>query len=356
MPGHKRMREALAIAATEGAAEAARRTGVPASTIRSRIGRERTAKAKAAAAPVEARPPVPPPAPASETAGDGGPLDSMRRARDAHRRVEAQALAATERALADRDENGARAAATASGIASDKALALDRALVAAEAAEQSEAARLSAERIEQQRSLLARTFEAVGIPAPAATMAELARQAASGEPIEVPGEVLAADRERVRAAVRSEHLEQLLAEGWTPPGEAEEDDDSGEDGDEADEEGEQPVPEEAEDDMTAEQRAKLDELLAEHPTEPERAERRWRDWVAQEARRADEAQREAQDEALFEERGDYAERLLEFNVGIYRDPETARRETVRDLRGEQRWAGEGVSVAADIRARPAGAR
>ena len=135
----------------------------------------------------------------------GSALDSMRRARDAHRRVEAQAIAATEAALRGGDESAARNASTAGGIASDKALALDRAIVAAEEGEQQEAARLTDEAVELQRGVLEALFRALGVPVPAVLLGELAARAAVGAPL-VVGEAVARDAYEVMASALREGM------------------------------------------------------------------------------------------------------------------------------------------------------
>jgi hypothetical protein len=196
-----RKSEALRIAAADGAAAASRATGVGASTIRSWMTRER---AKAASAASESLP--------VEQLAGGGALDSMRRARDSHRRVEAQAVAATERALRGKDESAARNAATASGIASDKALALDRAILAAEAEEETQATRLGREALELQAAVLRAVFVALDVPPPVELLTLLAQRAGLGEPLQLPEDVVARARETVAAPVRARVLSELEAE------------------------------------------------------------------------------------------------------------------------------------------------
>lgn len=153
-------------------------------------------------------------------------LESMRRARDSHRAVEEEALARISTLIAVGDGTEARNVATAAGIASDKALALDKAIVAAEVEHEAEATRLRSETLELQRDVLRATFTAIDIPIPLSSMRELATRAAAGEPLDVPEEVAAGDREHVRAAIRDEYRAELIAEGWVLP-----------DGDDGEEEG-----------------------------------------------------------------------------------------------------------------------
>jgi hypothetical protein len=163
---------------------------------------------------------------------DGDRLDSMRMARAAARAVEAQAVEQTSTLLAAGNGTEARNAATAGGIWSDKALALDKAIVAAEGEAEVESTRLRSETLELQRDLLRATFAAIDIPVPVASMRELAVRAAAGEPLEVPEEIVAIDRERVRGAIRAEHLAELTSEGWVLADEAHGEEDEADDGEE----------------------------------------------------------------------------------------------------------------------------
>jgi hypothetical protein len=143
-----------------------------------------------------------------------GRLDGMRRALNAARGVESQAVEQTSLLLAAGNASEARNAAAAGGIWSDKSLALEREIVKTETDVQAQATRLQRDQLQLQAAVLRATFVAIDIPMPVASMRELAARAAAGEPLEVPEEVAAADRERARAAIRGEHLDELIAEGW----------------------------------------------------------------------------------------------------------------------------------------------
>jgi hypothetical protein len=135
--------------------------------------------------------------------------------------VEAQAIEATERALREGDEAAARNASTAGGIAADKALNLDRAILAAQAEHDAERVRLREGALALQAEVLRLVFEAIDVPPPTASMRVLLAQAGAGEALQVPDELAAEERERARLRVRGEYLDELLAEGWMPPGEEE---------------------------------------------------------------------------------------------------------------------------------------
>jgi transposase-like protein len=216
-------RRAVARAGQVGDAQAAEEFGLAgAPTIRSWRRR------------VKAEPP-PDPSPAvhgataSETgaAGESEPetvppvnvsrLDGMRRALAAAREVEAQAVEQTAVLLAAGNAGEARNAAAAGGIWSDKSLALEREIVKAEGEAEAERTRLQDDRLALWGELMRATFAAVDLPVPVAVMRELAARAVAGADLEVPPEIAAADRERVRGASRAEYLEELIAEGWAPP-------------------------------------------------------------------------------------------------------------------------------------------
>jgi hypothetical protein len=155
----------------------------------------------------------------AETPRPTSGLEAMRKARDAARAAEADAVAQTRTLLAAGQAREAQAASVAGGVWSDKALALDKAIVAAEAERQAEAARLTQAGIALQAAVVRGTFQAVDLPVPTRTMRTLGEQAQRGEALEVPEEIARADRERIRAPIRAEHLDELLAEGWRAPGE-----------------------------------------------------------------------------------------------------------------------------------------
>lgn len=207
--------EALRIAAADGAAAASRATGLRQSTIRSALTRERARAARAAEAAARSVPVSV--LPATEGSAVGDRLASMRKARDSHRRVEGQALEQTSALLAAGNGTEARNVATAGGIASDKALALDKAIVAAEAEAEAEAVRLQRGTLDLQAAVLRAVFVAIDVPPPVASLRLLAGQAAAGEELQVPEEIASEERERVRVKVRAEYLEELIAEGWAPP-------------------------------------------------------------------------------------------------------------------------------------------
>ena len=194
MAGHARVREALQIAASEGAAEAARRTGVKAGTIRSAMARGRAKAARAA----ESVPPVP-----AVLEGEvAGGLEGLRQAYEAARKVEAQAVASTSALLAAGRGTEARNVATAGAIWSDKALALGKEIARLEAEQEREGARLVEEAVELQRGVLEALFRALGVPVPAVLLGELASRAAAGAPL-VVGEAVARDAlETMTAALR----------------------------------------------------------------------------------------------------------------------------------------------------------
>jgi hypothetical protein len=155
--------------------------------------------------------------------GEGdGPLGAMRGALEAARRVEAQAVAQTERHLREGNAGDARNAAAAGGIWSDKAVALGKALAVAEGEQEAEAARLSRDVLDLLARVLTATFAALDVPVPLPVMRLLAAQAAAGDALCVPEEVAVRECERVRVKVRAEHLDELVAGGWSPAAEQDE--------------------------------------------------------------------------------------------------------------------------------------
>jgi hypothetical protein len=159
--------------------------------------------------------------------------------------VEARAVEQTQVLLEAGQAREAQAASVAGGVWSDKALALDRAIASAEA----EAVRLREGVLALQAAVLSATFAAIDVPPPLASMRVLAGQASRGEALGVPDDVAAGDRERVRAKIRAEHLEELLAEGWGPPAESEDAGEEPADGDPSEGDGEgEPVDAEGGDD------------------------------------------------------------------------------------------------------------
>jgi hypothetical protein len=162
-------------------------------------------------------------APSTATGAASGELDSgiegLRRAVGDARELERLGSERARELLNTGQEEKSRQAATVAGIASDKARLAEKALREAEAEHGRQAAQLTEEHLELIARVIRASFEALALPLPVESL----RAALAGE---VPEDVARPDRERVRAAIRSEYLDELLAQGWTPPGEGDAADES----------------------------------------------------------------------------------------------------------------------------------
>jgi len=314
-----------------GPATAAREAGIAPGTLR-------TWRKRAADAPE----PAPVPTPEQEF---GSRAERLRAAADKARAASSRALDQADSLLARGLASEARNASVVSGVHAERAQELE----SAARIEEAHSVELSQASGRLVLDLIERAFGDVGLPAPT----ELVRALLGRWPAEVEPEAVDRAKDDVRRTIRAEVRAELLAEmdearllrPALAPGEAPEDEDDAIDAEVV--EDPDPLSPEA-------QERKLEEFRAEFPGEPEKAERRWRDWIVREEHRAEYGRRRREDE---EQIGVPDEDALAPYLAESRNRETALERYYLDRRvpGEgSKFAGHRPSSVAVLREAPVG--